>query len=181
MNLNLVRISNTILALVILTSGHLNYLWYIGAMHLSLEILNHNSTYFTHPYRLYNFIFWAYELVLLERLRKIFFTDSVEWILNCAEHFSFAIIICLKVYIYTAVFTGRYLLNRWWRGVIALTIFNIIGIFNEVFQNTLAHRATFVFNPDSIKDLKMNLLGTGVFMSTVLFRIFWVKKIHLKF
>ncbi len=176
MNIVSVRICNVILTAVIAWSGHSNYLWYIAAMHLSIEVLNLQATYFTHPYKLYNFIFWAYELVLLERLRKVFFTDTIEWLLNCAEHFSFAIVICLKVYIYTAVFTGRYLLNRWWIGAIAVIVFNIIGLFNEVFQNTLAHRSAFVFIPDSIKDLKMNLLGTGVFISAVVLRIFWVRK-----
>ena len=165
------------MAIIMAMSGHLNYIWYIGTMHLSLEVLNQQATYLIHPYRLSNFIFWAYELVLLERLREVFFSDNVEWLLNCAEHFSFAIVICLKVYIYTAVFASRSLLNRWWRGAIAVIVFNVIGLFNEVFQNTLAHRIAFVFIPDSLKDLKMNLLGTAVFMSAVIFRIFWVKNL----
>ena len=176
MNIQQVRIADILLVLIILTWGSSNFLWYIGAMQVSLEILNKRPLYLQHSYKVYNFIFWIYSLVLLERLRSTYFSETTEWIINCAEHLFFGIIICIKVYIYTAVFTNHTKRTRWHRALISFLLFNIIGLFNEVFQNSLGNRSLFVFIPDSIKDMEMNLLGAAVFMMAVLCRISWLKR-----
>ena len=171
MNINRVRIANILLAAIMLLAGQYNYLWYIGAMHLSLEVLNRQNVYLLHAYKIYNFIFWSYELVLLERLRTAHLSALTEWLLNCAEHLAFGVVICLKIYIYTAVFSKGKVRSRWQRALIAFVVFNMIGVVNEIFQNNLAHRNLFVFIADSIKDIKMNLLGAVVFFAAVLWRL----------
>lgn len=171
MNIRQLRIASLLLAVTITTWGSIDFCWYIAAMLCSLEILNRQSVYLQHRYKLYNFISWAYSLVLLERLRTTHFSATTEWMINCAEHLFFGIIICIKVYIYTAVFTKHTKHTRWNRALISFLLFNIIGLFNEVFQNSLGNRSLFVFIPDSIKDIQMNFTGAVVFMLAVLCRI----------
>jgi hypothetical protein len=179
MTIQFVRVANLILVAIIIASGHLYCLWYIGAMHLSLEILNRKKIYLQHHYKIYNTIFWVYQLVLIERLFKHQFSTAFERLLNCAEHLGFGIIICLKIYIYTAVFGKRHSLSRWKRGMIAFSLFNIIGLLNEVFQSILTNRSLFGFTNDSIKDIKMNLLGGFIFLLGVGIRVYWmIRKIH---
>ncbi|MEO8769488.1 MAG: hypothetical protein ABI402_05370 [Ferruginibacter sp.] len=176
MNIKAVRFLNIIFITIMIIAGKYNFLWYIFAMHASLEILNRRKLYFQHVYKFYNFISWAYGLVLLERLRVSHFSESTEWLINCAEHLLFGIIICINVYIYTTVFTKTNTLTRWHRGFIAFTIFNFIGLFNEIFQNSMNNRNLFVLIPDSIKDIEMNLLGATVFLIAVFCKIGWLRK-----
>ena len=70
-----------------------------------------------------------------------------------------------------AVFSKGNVLPRWLRTLIAFVVFNIIDVVNEIFQNSLAQRNLFVFIADSIKDMKMNLLGAVVFFAAVLWKM----------
>lgn len=176
MNINFCKIANIVLIILITASGHLYCLWYVAAMQVSLEILNRQNIYLLHPYKMYNTVFWMYELVLLERLFQHHLSETFEWLLNCAEHLGFGIIICLKIYIYTALFAKQKFLSRWKRGVIAFIFFNIIGIINEIFQNNLSNRSLFVFIDDSVKDIKMNLLGGLIFLIGVAIRKLWLRR-----
>lgn len=172
MNIKQIRIANILFTGIMLVTGHLVYLWYITAMHVSLEVLNRKHLYLQQAYKFYNTVFWLYELVLLERLRTHFFSGQTEWLFNCAEHLFFGIVVCIKIYIYTAVQGKGNSWQRWNRGLMAFFIFNAIGVLNEIFQNDLAGRKLFVFIPDSIKDMQMNLIGAGAFFAAVLYRAY---------
>jgi hypothetical protein len=171
MNIRLIRFLNLVFVAIMLSKGIWNFLWYIGAMHLSLEILNRQQLYLQHRYQLYNSIFWSYSLVLLERLRTTHFNETAERLFNCAEHLFFGIIICLKVYIYTALFTKQHHSVRLKRGLLAFILFNLSGLLNEVIQNQWGRRNLFVFTADSAKDMWMNLMGAGVFILAVMWRV----------
>jgi VanZ family protein len=145
-------------------------------MHLSLELLNRQHKYLQHSYKRYNSIFVLYTGVLLARLRSFHFSDLTEWLINCTEHFLFAIIICIKIYIYTALFGRSNYLSRKKRALIAFIVFNLVGVFNEVFQNELAQRELFIFIPDSIKDLQVNLTGAFVVGLVALGRVRRLRK-----
>lgn len=170
------RITNLIIIIILSASGHIVYGWYLAAMHFSLEVLNRQQLYLGHAYRFYNSIFVLYEMVLLARMRTFFFAENMEWLINCAEHLCFGIIICIKIYIYTAIFGNKQHLSRRKRGIIAFALFNLVGVFNEVFQNNLASRSLLVFIPDSIKDMQVNLVGAFVFALAV-----WCRIYHLKY
>jgi VanZ family protein len=180
MNIRRIRFLNVVFIAIMLSKGMWNFLWYIGAMHLSLEILNRQALYLQHKYKLYNTVFWGYSLVLLERLRTNHFDKTTEWVFNSAGHLFFGIIICIKLYIYTALFAKHYYAMRLQRGLAAFVIFNLIGLANEVFQNYLCSRSLPVFIPDSCKDLKMNMAGAIVFMMVVFYRLWLQKKTQLK-
>lgn len=169
------RITNLTIIIILSASQHLVYGWYLAAMHFSLEVLNRQRQYLDHAYRLYNSIFVLYEMVLLARIRSFFFRDNIEWVINCAEHLCFGIVICIKIYIYTAIFSNNQHLTRCKRGLIAFALFNLVGIFNEVFQNNLACRDLFIFIPDSIKDMQVNLVGALVFVLVVCCKIWYVR------
>ncbi|MBL0355818.1 MAG: hypothetical protein IPP72_02545 [Chitinophagaceae bacterium] len=175
MNIQQVRIANSLLVAIIVGYGSPDYCWYIAVMQLSLEILNQRTLYLQQRFQLYNFILWVYSLVLPERLRTDYFSETTEWLINSAEHLFFGIVICLKVYIYTAVFSSNKKRTRWNRALLALLLFNLIGISNEIFQNHLCSRSLLVFIPDSIKDMEVNLLGAAVFMVAVCCRVWWLK------
>jgi hypothetical protein len=170
------RIINILLSAVFIISGHYVYCLYLGVMHLSLEVLNRQQLYKTQQYKLYNTLFVLYELVLPLRLRTIFFGEHIEWIINFAEHLLFAIVICIKVYIYTALSITPIKLSRLQRGIIAIIIFNIVGIANEVFQNNIANRYLFEFIPDSIKDIEVNIAGAFTFGIAVYYRVWHISK-----
>jgi len=176
MDINKVRLLNILLTVVLIAFGKYVLLYYVAAMHLSLEFLNSRNLYLQHRYKLYNFIFWGYELVLTERLRKFRLGETAEWLLNNAEHIAFGMIVCLKVYIYLAILVWKNDNERWKRVLLVIILFNIIGLINEYFQNLTSHRPIFVLIEDSIKDIKMNLLGTSIFFLTALCRIWWLKK-----
>jgi len=175
MTINYIRAINSIVVIILALSHHLVYGWYLAAMHLSLELLNRQSQYRQQSYKLYNCLFVLYEGVLLARVRSFYFNNNTEWLINCAEHLLFGIIICVMIYIYTALFSRSYYLSRLQRALIAFTVFNLVGVFNEIFQNELARRARFIFIPDSIKDIRVNLIGAFVFALVVLGRIGWLK------
>ena len=170
MTLQIVRAANCILIAIIIASGRYYCLWYIAFMHLSVEVLNRQRIYLLHAFKIYNCIFWLYELVLAERLFKHSVSEIFEWLLNCAEHLGFGIIICLKIYIYTAVFLKLNVLSRQHRALVAVFLFNLVGVLNEIFQNHLCHRSLFIFIIDSIKDIQMNLIGSVIFFLLVLIR-----------
>lgn len=174
MNIHQARLFNIIFAAIMVTNGMATFCWYIVTMHLSLEILNSRKRYLQEQYKIYNFIFCCYSLVLLERLRSTHLSASAEWMINCGEHILFGIVICIKAYIYTAVFTSVTQASRWKRGIIAFSLFNLIGLFNEIFQNSLCKRSLLIFIPDSIKDMQVNLFGAGIFMLAVWLRIAWL-------
>ncbi|MEO6669842.1 MAG: hypothetical protein ABIN36_10225 [Ferruginibacter sp.] len=78
MSINSIRVFNIIFIFIMLTAGKGNFLWYIIAMHASIELLNRRQSYLKHSNKFYNFIFFAYELVLLERLRNSHFSAHTE-------------------------------------------------------------------------------------------------------
>ena len=138
MRIQTVRLLNVVFVAIILFIGKYALLYYVVAMHVSLEFLNTRELYLKHSYKLYNFIFWAYEAVLIERFRKFKFSNNTEWWLNNAEHIAFAIIICLKVYIYLSILILKEEKYRFKRVLVTVVLFNIIGFVNEYFQNAIS-------------------------------------------
>ena len=79
-------------------------------------------------------------------------------------------------YLLLAIFWLKKDSLRLFRGTMVFVLFNIIGLINEWNQNNMANRSVFVFIEDSIKDIKMNLIGSSIFFLTVLCRTWWLKK-----
>lgn len=164
-----VRFANCIFMALIVSSGQFFCIWYLVAMHLSLEILNRQQVYLSQYYTLYNTVFWIYELVLGERLFPHHFNPCTEQLINGAEHITFGLLICLKCYMYIGL-TKRFVFSRRHRAWMASSIFNLAGIGNEFFQNWLCRRDIFILTADSIKDLYMNAAGTILFIAIVFLR-----------
>jgi VanZ family protein len=176
MHIKTVRILNTILTLVFIAIGKYHFIAYVLINQVLLEVLNAQPLYKTHPYKLYNFVFWTYELVLTERLRHFKMSERAEWWLNSFEHICFALVIGFMLYMLLAIFWLKKDSQRMVRAIAVALLFNLIGLLNELNQNRLANRPIFVFIEDSVKDLKMNLIGTCIFFLTVLCRTWWLKK-----
>lgn len=176
MNIKTVRLLNILLTLVFILSGKYYLILYVAINQVLLEILNAQSLYKTHPYKWFKLIFWTYELVLVERLRHFKMHSTVEWWLNSLEHVFFALVISFMVYLFLAIFWLKKDSQRLLRAVMVFILFNAIGFINEWNQNNMAHRPVFTLIDDSIKDLKMNLIGSSIFFLTVLCRTRWLKK-----
>lgn len=176
MNIKTVRVLNFLLTTVFIVLGKYYLITYVAINQVLLEILNRQPLYRTHPYKWFNLMFWTYELVLVERLRHFKMHPTAEWWLNSLEHVFFALVISFMIYLFLAMLWLKKDSQRLQRAIWVAVIFNAIGLVNEWNQNYIAHRPVFVFIPDSIKDLQMNLIGTTILFLTCLCRIWWLRK-----
>jgi hypothetical protein len=135
---------------------------YWSAMSVSLEILNRQKSYLYQPnYRLYNWFFVGYlVLVVADRTRTVHLNDTFEWCFNSLMHILFGLIVCFKISQYLIVFDWKIKRRLFY---IALG-FNILGVLNEIMQNSMNYRGLLGFVPDSFKDMVMNIVGTLVFL-----------------
>lgn len=173
MTIKIVRILNLILTLVFIFLGKYPFLTYIFINQILLEILNSNARYKLHPYKWYNTIFVCYELVLLERLRHFKMSPLAEWWLNNLEHICFALVIGFILYILLAIYWLKEDKQRLQRGLVVAIAFNAIGLINEWNQNREAGRPVFALIEDSVKDLKMNLIGTSILLIAIIARVIY--------
>jgi VanZ family protein len=88
---------------------------------------------------------------------------NVEEGINIVEHIFFALIVCLLIS-QLLLFFKKINVNKIQEALLIFTIFNAIGVFNEFFQNIISNRALFIFTPDSIKDIGINLIGSLIFV-----------------
>jgi len=173
MTIKLVRTLNLILTLVFIFLGKYPFLVYIFINQILLEILNSNARYKSHPYKWYNAIFLSYELVLLERLRHFKMNPLAEWWLNNLEHICFALVIGFIFYILIAIYWLKDDKQRLQRGLVVAIVFNAVGLINEWNQNRQAGRPMFQLIEDSVKDLKMNLIGTSILLIAIIGRVIY--------
>lgn len=146
--------------------------FYILFFFMSVEILllkkSKSETKFFKLSQLFFIFFVSY--VLFVRSFIWGFSDEANYNLNTIEHILFAIVICLSIYFYFTFFGGKKLSSPIFLSAI---IFNIIGLFNEFFQNYFQGKPVFILEDFSIKDIIVNVLGTLVFM--LLFALFKIK------
>jgi hypothetical protein len=170
MTIRVIRIIELLLLIAILSAKTYYLLAYILVMYVSMEFLNSRKEYTEQRFfKFFNILFIGYQVfICLERIRKFKLGISIEFILNSAEHILFALVICFKIsqYMRLRVFPVLSLSQRFW---ITVLLFNTIGVFNEIWQNGVWNRALLVFIPDSVSDLKMNLIGTLIFSFSMLY------------
>ena len=163
MNLKLfVLFSAAVLAWVLFAKVYM-LLYYWGVLVAAVAFLNSRKKYLLQPYKWVNLVFFVYMLLIVwERTRHSTFAELPELLMNDAEHLFFALVISLLIAMVLAT-TTRLVFNNTTIAITAV-IFNAVGLVNEVFQNLLAGRPLFIFIPDSQKDLRMNVLGTAIFI-----------------
>jgi hypothetical protein len=154
---------------------------YVSIYYLSFEYLNSNKKYLKiSAHKIYNWFFIAYlAFIVFVRARFFTFTGSIEYNLNTAEHLFFAFLICQTLLIYMQLFS---LLpeNDLLQLLTVFLLLNFIGIINEYFQNFYHHLPIFYLEPDDLKDLTINLIGSSLFVtvSVILKRKKMLKFIH---
>jgi hypothetical protein len=150
---------------IILYNQAWSLLIYWSAMLISIEVLNHSTSFIQDAhYRKYNLLFISYlVLVVVDRTRKVTFGETPDYWFNCFMHFAFGVMVCLKVKQYLRIFNFQSPYNL----LYIFLIFNVVGVLNEVMQNALCHRALFIFITDSQKDVCMNMLGSLGFVAMV--------------
>lgn len=102
-----------------------------------------------------------------ERTRHYKFAPTPELIINDAEHILFAWLICLIIFNLLALKRSPALTFAK-KLIITVIAFNVVGVLNEFFQNTIGHRPLFVMIPDSVKDIIMNVYGAVLFAGVCL-------------
>jgi hypothetical protein len=168
MNLKIFWLCAAIILAVIFINHKTALYYYWGALVLTVTYLNSRKQYLLEPYKWFNALFLVYLIfVVWERTRHYQFSPIVELWLNNLEHILFGVMICfistrvLKLSPFNVRSFGLRLL-------FGILIFNAIGFINEWFQNTLQHRDFFTLIPDSQKDIRMNLIGSAVFLFAAL-------------
>lgn len=137
-------------------------IYYWSALMLLVSFLHTRDGY--KPYRNVSNLFFLVYIYFITwvRTRPYKFSAETAFWINNAEHMIFALVVCLVVSLYlTVVFSVRASFGR----MLLYTViaFNLIGVFNEYFQNMINHRALAILTPDSKKDLLMNVAGTFIF------------------
>jgi Fe2+ transport system protein B len=163
MTINHLRLLSLLLIALIFWSKNNHLYYYLGAMLVSVEFLNNHKIYRTaSSSRIFNAIFASFTLfIMVNRTRTFQFANFTEGVLNLAEHGFFALVICLKIAVYLRFFSP---LSKRWQPIVAVLLFNGLGIFNEIFQNYLNQRPILGFIADAQKDIVVNGVGAAVFL-----------------
>ncbi len=171
--LNLRLIYSAIIVLIIV-GGHYYLLYYAAVMITSIEFLNSQKAFKNLPnYLIFNAMSIGYLIfIALNRSRHFKFSENTEGVINIAEHAFFALIICLKLLLYFHLFSNYSFKIK---TIFAIITFNLIGLFNEIFQNYLNHRALFLFIEDARKDMIINVLGTILFLLILTISQFFIR------
>jgi hypothetical protein len=166
MTIKTIRILELIILSIILLTKKYFLLSYNGVMYVLIEFLNQKTNYLNQKnYRIINALFIGYQLLItINRTRTIKLGENTEGAINILEHIFFALIICLLIN-QLLLFFKKITLNKRQEPLLVFTIFNTIGVFNEFFQNIISHRELFVFTPDSVKDIGINLIGSLIFVA----------------
>ncbi len=137
--------------------------FYIFFFFLNVEILLINKIKSeTHIFRCSQLFFMGFvAYVLFVRSFICGFSDTVNYHLNTVEHLLFAIVVSLMILYYFLFFTHIRIKFSIW---ISIFIFNGIGLINEFFQNYFQGKAIFHLESFSVKDIKVNLFGTFLFL-----------------
>ena len=150
--------------IVIILSGKTALYYYWAALVITVSYLNSRTAFLQGHYQVSNALFLMYLLfVVWERTRHIQFSPPVEWQINNSEHVLFGMMVCFiaSLVLQLPPFTTR---SFYVRLPVSILIFNSIGFINEWFQNWLYARPVFTLIPDSLKDLRMNVWGTAIFV-----------------
>jgi hypothetical protein len=166
MNIKIIRVLEFIILSIIIFTKSYFLLAYNGVMYIFIEILNSKNIYLNQKnYKITNALFIGYQLLITtNRTRTIKFRKNIEEGINIVEHIFFALIVCLLIS-QLLLFFKKITFSKRQEALVVFTIFNAIGVFNEFFQNTISHRALFIFTPDSIKDIGINFIGSLLFVA----------------
>jgi len=159
-----------ILALCIITIGRHYFLYsYAVFFIVVIEFLQSRPLYRNlKGHKTYTSIFILYLLfIVINRSRQFQFNDGIERMINIVEHGSFALVICLLTTCYFNVYMPKWPKAR--TIIIVVLIFNLIGYTNELFQNYVNGRPPFQLELDAVSDLRVNALGSLVFVCFMLF------------
>lgn len=149
---------------IIIVSGKTALYYYWAALIIIVSYLNSHTSFLQERFRLFNALFLMYLLfVVWERTRHYQFSPWAELQINNSEHILFGIIICsiASLVLKLPPFTIH---SFYTRLLLSIFLFNCIGFINEWFQNWLYGRPVFLLIPDSLKDLRMNVWGTAIFV-----------------
>ena len=129
------------------------------------EIINQNKKYNQFQYhKFYNWLFILFLLYIIFVRASFFkFSKAIDFHINTSEHIFFSMIICFILLLFFKIYFSPK--NNNFLNIIFVFIgFNFIGILNEFFQNWYQNSEIFNLKPDDIKDIKINLTGSGLFL-----------------
>ena len=153
-----------IILAVIILSGKTALYYYWAALVITVSYLNSRTAFLQERYKVFNALFILYFLFIVwERTRTYQFSANVELQINNAEHILYGMVVCLMANL-VLKFPPFALHSFYVRLLLTILIFNSIGLATEWFQNVLYGRPVFTLIPDSLKDLRMNVWGTAIFV-----------------
>ncbi|MFZ1694160.1 MAG: hypothetical protein WAT74_13255 [Flavobacteriales bacterium] len=137
---------------------------YIAVLMSAVGFLHTRPGYLAQPrHRIYDWVFLGYMLLIaLNRTRPATGHSGFEFVVNIAEHVLFGCAICLLLRSYASLLWP--VLGSVALVMLAVLAFNLIGIANELYQNTTTGRALWSLNADSLKDIAANAGGSMAFV-----------------
>lgn len=164
MKLKTFLLAAAIILVIIFVSGKTILYYYWAALVITVSYLNSRTAFLQERYKVFNALFILYFLFIVwERTCTYQFSAPVELQINNAEHIFYGMVVCLMASLVLKLppFTLR---SFYVRLLLTILIFNSIGFITEWFQNGMFGRPVFTLVPDSIKDLRMNVWGTFIFV-----------------
>lgn len=142
--------------------GYALFMWAMS------ELLNSRDSYRQLPYhRAYNALFVGLLLfTTLDRSRKSVIPAVWEYTLDISVHFLFSTISILLICLLAIVFLKGRTIKPTSLVIMAVVLFNIIGVVNEFYQNMFKpkHVDFWVIDNESKLDLTVNLLSSMVYI-----------------
>jgi hypothetical protein len=124
-------------------------------MWASAEFLNRNTIYKQMRFKRYNALaFFLVLFITVDRSRTPNPNVNIEVAINSFEHFLFTAIVGAIICIYLFIFTNIGTPLK--RVIIAMLLFNIIGIINEFYQNLFKAYPFLSVQEDSKLDIAVN-------------------------
>jgi hypothetical protein len=132
------------------------------------EILNSNKTYRLLPHhKTYNALFIGLLLfTTVDRSRKSVIPAVWEYTLDVFVHFLFASITILLICILAIVFLKGKAIKTSQLVIIAVVLFNVIGLMNEFYQNIFKpkHVDVWLIDKESKLDITVNLVSSIIYI-----------------
>jgi hypothetical protein len=137
---------------------------YAVFMWAAMEIFNSNKVYKNlRYYKLYNALFIGLLLfTTIDRSRKSVIPAAWEYTLDVSVHFFFASITILLICIMAIVFLKEKPIKSSQLIIVAVVLFNIIGLINEFYQNIFKpkHVDIWLIDNESKLDITVNLISS---------------------
>lgn len=164
MSINSTRVLSFLVVVLLLSLHKWTYAVYPVVLQLFFELVHRYSKVPKGELKKLFALCMVCVLFGLERLRSIYFSESIEFAINVFEHAYFAFVFCA---IFGVIVPKNQLGDNRWK---VFLLFNGIGVLNEVYQYSVGKDYGQIPPFDTWKDLVVNVFGSTCWLVFIHFR-----------